>query len=42
MIPIPYREILEAGEIPPEEQALIEEQLDNLANAQDLLTDSFA
>jgi uncharacterized phage-associated protein len=42
MIPIRYREILEAGEISPEDQALIEEQLDNLADAQDLLTDSFA
>jgi len=41
MIPIPYRDILEASDLSPNEQALIAEQLNNLAEAQDLLTDSF-
>jgi hypothetical protein len=41
MIPIPYRDILQKNDVPPDEQALIEEQLNILAETQDLLTDSF-
>lgn len=41
MIPIRYREILQASDLPENEQALIAKQWDNLSEAQDLLTDSF-
>jgi hypothetical protein len=40
-IPIRYREILQASDLSSDEQALIAEQIDSLAEAQDLLTDSF-
>jgi uncharacterized phage-associated protein len=42
MIPIRYREILQAGGLSEDEQKAIEGQIDNLTETQDLLTDSFA
>jgi uncharacterized phage-associated protein len=42
MVPIRFREILQAGGLTEEQQFAIEEQNENLAETQDLLTDSFA